>query len=143
LFYSNGGYITAASPADTANDATASFEKGYVFNKCNICSDQKTAKNPKKVFLGRGAWNGGSATAGKAQAKSVYIECVLGKHIDKEGWKDWDKENTVAKAFFREYKCSGDGAISSETETRKFLTDKEYQDEYSSAEKILGYKPEL
>ena len=143
LFYANGGYITAAAPADTANDATAEFGRGYVFKDCLIDADKRAEENPKKVYLGRGAWTGGSATAGKAIARSVFINCQLGKHIDAAGWLDWDKTNTIDKAFFREYKNSGEGSVSAATASRKFLTDAEYEEQYSSAEKILGYTPEL
>lgn len=147
LNYANGGYITAAAPADSATK-DLSYANGYVFNKCIVTGDKKLINAKKKVFLGRGAWNGGSATAGNAQAKVVYVDCdlgdfTLGSHLDDKAWADWDNVNTAAKSFFREYNCKGPGAVSKETDTRKFLTDTEYNTIYSSSEKVLGFKPEL
>ncbi len=58
LNYKNGGYITAASPADSAAKGNISAN-GYVFQNCLINGDKAIAG---KVFLGRGAWLGGSST---------------------------------------------------------------------------------
>lgn len=142
LNYKNGGYIVAAAAADTANDKTAEYAKGWVFKDCIIDAD-KTMKESKNVYLGRGTWTGGSATASTSTGKAVYINCDIAEHINNKGWTDWDNINTVSKAFFREYKNTGAGSISESKDNRLLLSDEEYNSQYSSAEKILGYKPEL
>ncbi|MCR5605264.1 MAG: hypothetical protein K6F69_00410 [Treponema sp.] len=142
LNYKNGGYIVAAAAADTANDKTSEYAKGWVFKNCVLDAD-KAMKESKKVYLGRGTWTGGSATAATSTGKTVYINCDIAEHINAKGWTDWDNVNTVSKAFFREYKNTGAGSISESKDNRQLLSDEEYNSQYSSVEKILGYKPEL
>lgn len=141
VFYKNGGYITATAPADTAcSDADGqSYANGYVFRDCLVNGDDRI--NDKKVYLGRGAWKGGS-NGGDNQAKTVYLRCELGKHIEDEGWKDWDNVNTAAKSFFREYGCTGEGALQAETATRKWLTSDEASF-YDNDKNVLGFKPKI
>jgi len=137
LNYKNGGYITAAAPSDTDKQE---FNNGYVFRDCVFTADAlMTAKN---IFLGRGAWTGGS-NGGANQAKVVIMNSQIGGYINANGWEDWDNINTAAKQFFREYKNTGDGAIKTDTDKRKLLTDAEYTANYSTTEKILGYKPKM
>jgi len=89
----SNSFITAA--------ATSKEQKfGYVFFNCELIADSAT-----KVYLGR-PW--------RPYAKTVFINCSLGKHILAEGWNAWkgdkmfpDKEKTV---FYAEYKNSGAGA---------------------------------
>ncbi len=137
LFYKEGGYITAAAPSDTKG---AGFNNGYVFKDCLLTVDPAMAA--KNIYLGRGAWTGGS-DGGTNQAKVVFIASRLHAQINADGWADWDNVNTAAKQFFREYRNSGEGAIAAETATRRFLTDAEYQANYSSPEKILGFAPKM
>ncbi len=137
LAYKEGGYITAAAPSDTNG---AGFNKGYVFKNCLLTVDPAVAT--KNIFLGRGAWNGGS-NGGTNQAKVVYISCLLHNRIHPEGWTDWDNISTAAKQFFREYRNTGEGSVAQDTSTRKFLTDNEYKVNYSSVEKILGFVPKM
>ncbi|WP_231425644.1 pectinesterase family protein [Pedobacter sp. Leaf250] len=87
-------YITAASTSK--NQAY-----GFVFFNCRITAEEKVSK----VYLGR-PW--------RPYAKTVFIDCELGKHILPEGWNPWkgdkmfpDKENTT---FYAEYKSVGLGA---------------------------------
>lgn len=107
-------YITAASTPQ-------GNQYGYVFKNCVLTADTAATK----VFLGR-PW--------RAFAKTVFINCVLGKHIRPEGWDNWrstEKEKTV---YYAEYKNSGPGAdISSRVVWSKQLTDAE----------ALLYTPEL
>jgi len=87
-------YITAAS--------TSKNQKfGFVFLGCKIVADSSVSK----VALGR-PW--------RPYAKTVFINCDLGKHILPAGWNPWkgdlmfpDKEKTV---FYAEYKNVGAGA---------------------------------
>ena len=82
-------YITAAStPQDTPF--------GFVFKDCKLTADpQATA-----VYLGR-PW--------RIYAKTVYINCDLGKHIRAEGWENWSKPDAEKNAFYAEYNCKGEG----------------------------------
>ena len=137
LAYIEGGYITAAAPSDTNG---AGFNNGYIFKNCLLTVDPGVTT--KNIFLGRGAWNGGS-NGGTNQARVVYISCLLHNRLHPEGWTDWDNISTAAKQFFREYRNTGEGSVAQETSTRKFLTDNEYKVNYSSVEKILGFVPKM
>lgn len=82
-------YITAAStPKDTSY--------GYVFKNCKLTADE----NVTKVYLGR-PW--------RPFAKTVYINCEMGKHILPEGWHNWSKREAEIGSFYAEYKCTGEG----------------------------------
>jgi pectinesterase len=103
-------YVTAAS--------TSALQKfGFVFINCTLIADQSVTK----AYLGR-PW--------RPYAKTVFINCDLGKHILPVGWNPWkgdamfpDKELTV---FYAEYKNNGAGASPKTRLTwAKQLTDKE------------------
>ena len=82
-------YITAAStPENTAF--------GYVFKNCKLIADEST----DAVYLGR-PW--------RIYAKTVFINCEMGKQIKSEGWHNWSKPEAEKTAFYAEYKCSGEG----------------------------------
>jgi len=82
-------YITAAStPQDTVF--------GFVFKNCKLTADPSTTA----VYLGR-PW--------RIYAKTVYINCDLGKHIRPEGWENWSKPEAEKTAFYAEYNCKGEG----------------------------------
>jgi len=87
-------YVTAAS-------TSAQQKFGFVFINCKLIADPSVTK----AYLGR-PW--------RPYAKTVFINCNLGKHILPEGWNPWkgdkmfpDKERTV---FYAEYKNNGGGA---------------------------------
>lgn len=87
-------YITAAATPQGR-------QFGFVFLNCKVIADTSV----HKVYLGR-PW--------RAYAKTVFINCVLGKHIVPEGWDPWkgdamfkDKEKT---AYYAEYGNTGAGA---------------------------------
>ncbi|MGQ7947006.1 pectate lyase [Flavobacterium sp. WC2509] len=82
-------YITAAS---TPKDNTY----GYVFKNCKLTADA----NATKVYLGR-PW--------RPYAKTVFINCEMGKQILAEGWSVWSKSDTEMSSFYAEYKCTGEG----------------------------------
>ncbi len=88
-------YITAAS---TPKDSLF----GYVFKDCNLTSNDVTSK----VYLGR-PW--------RIYAKTVFINCTLGKHILPEGWHNWSKIEAEKTSFYAEYENRGEG---SNTESR-------------------------
>lgn len=83
-------YITAAS-------TTANQKFGYVFLSCKLI----TAIEAQQVYLGR-PW--------RANAKVVFINCELGKHIRSEGWHNWGKVENELTAYYAEYNNKGAGA---------------------------------
>jgi len=113
----------------TAAATKSSQVFGFVFFNCKLVAD--TAVN--KVYLGR-PW--------RPYAKTVFIHCELGSHIDPEGWNPWkgdamfpDKEKTT---FYAEYSNIGEG---SNTEKRvawsSQLTDKAAE-KYTTAQILSG-----
>ena len=108
IFCKKGGYITAASTADTT-------KFGYVFNKCKIKGDA-----PAYCFyLGR-PW--------RPYAKVVYLNCELPDFIRPEGWNNWGKESNEKTAYYAEYKSTGKGADpKSRANWSHQLTDEEYK----------------
>ena len=44
-------------------------------------------------------------------AKTVFINCNLGKHILPEGWNNWSKADAEKNSFYAEYKCTGEGYL--------------------------------
>jgi len=86
-------YITAASTAENSN-------YGFVFQSCTFIEDS----NATKVFLGR-PW--------RIFAKTVLLNCSLGKHITPEAWHNWSKTEAENSVFYAEYKSMGEGAITS------------------------------
>lgn len=85
----SNSYITAAStPQNT--------EFGYVFKNCKLTADE----NVTEAYLGR-PW--------RIYAKTVYINCEMGKQIKLEGWHNWSKPEAEKTAFYAEYNCNGEG----------------------------------
>lgn len=82
-------YITAAS----TNKET---KFGYVFSNCKLTAE----KNVTKVYLGR-PW--------RIHAKTVFINCILHKHIEPKGWHNWSKKEAEKTTFYAEFKNSGKG----------------------------------
>ena len=102
-------YITAAS-------TTEGKSFGFVFKECNITGTE----NVTKVYLGR-PW--------RNYAKTVFMNCNLGKQIRVEGWENWNKPEAEKTAFYAEYKNTGAGAnIENRVSWSHQLTDKEAQD---------------
>ena len=87
-------YITAAS-------TTKGKDFGFVFINCKL----QAAPNVNKVFLGR-PW--------RPYAKTVFMECELGKHICIEGWEKWSNKDSLSTTFYAEYKNYGPGANTTE-----------------------------
>ena len=82
-------YITAAStPQNTAF--------GFVFKNCKLTAEPDATA----VYLGR-PW--------RFYAKTVYINCDMGKHIKPEGWENWSKPEAEKNSFYAEYNCKGEG----------------------------------
>ncbi len=83
-------YITAAS-------TTKGKPFGFVFMGCKLLANNEV----QKVYLGR-PW--------RPFAKTVFMNCEMGKHIQQEGWKEWSNTENPATTFYAEYKNSGEGA---------------------------------
>lgn len=83
-------FITAAS---TASDARF----GFVFHACTFTADSIVTN----VFLGR-PW--------RIFAKTVLLDCKLGKHIAAAGWDNWSKPDAEHSTFYAEYNSIGEGS---------------------------------
>jgi pectinesterase len=82
-------FITAAStPQNTLF--------GYVFKGCKLTS----AEGVSQVYLGR-PW--------RIYAKTVFMNCEMGGHIQPQGWENWSKPEAEKTAFYAEYNCKGPG----------------------------------
>jgi len=82
-------YITAASTPEGT-------PFGFVFIDCKLTANP----DAKDVYLGR-PW--------RIYAKTVFINCEMGKQIKPEGWENWSKPEAEKKAFYAEYNCKGEG----------------------------------
>ncbi|MBD1421152.1 pectinesterase family protein [Sphingobacterium chuzhouense] len=86
------GYITAASTPEGQT-------YGYVFHHCTLTARPEIAKS--SVYLGR-PW--------RPNAKVVFVECAMDKHIQQAGWHNWRNPDNEKTAFYAEYKSTGAGA---------------------------------
>lgn len=84
-----GGYLTAASTADT-------IKYGYVFNRCTIKGDAPV----NSFYLGR-PW--------RPYAKTAFLSCELPLQIKPEGWHNWGKESNEKTTSYVEYGSTGPG----------------------------------
>lgn len=117
-----GSYITAASTIENK-------PYGFVFIDCKLTGDAPE----NSVFLGR-PW--------RPYAKTVFIDCFMGKHVKKEGWHNWNKPDAEKTAFYAEYNSSGPGASAKQRVNWSHQLSKSGIDNYS-LEKILdGWNPE-
>ncbi|WP_240904824.1 pectinesterase family protein [Sphingobacterium sp. SGR-19] len=86
------GYITAASTPESQT-------YGYVFHQCTLTARPEITES--SVYLGR-PW--------RPNAKVVFVECAMDKHIQLAGWHNWGKPDNEKTAFYAEYKSTGAGA---------------------------------
>ncbi|MDL4840272.1 pectinesterase family protein [Aquibacillus rhizosphaerae] len=84
------GYVTAASTPKTQ-------PYGFVFFNCKL-TGEATADS---VFLGR-PW--------RPYAHTLFINCMLGKHIKLVGWDNWRNPNNEKTARYGEYNSLGPGS---------------------------------
>lgn len=92
LVSTRGGYLTAAStPEEQAF--------GYVFTQCKVNAYPTVPAG--SVYLGR-PW--------RPNAKVVFVECAMDKHIQLAGWHNWGNPDNEKTAFYAEYKSTGAGA---------------------------------
>ncbi|KAF2515587.1 pectate lyase [Flavobacterium foetidum] len=112
-------YITAAStPQGTPY--------GFVFKECKLTSNPEA----KAVYLGR-PW--------RIYAKTVYINCEMGKQIKAEGWENWSKPEAEKNSFYAEYNCKGEGFQPANRVKWSHQLSKKQAEQYST-EKILSDK---
>ncbi len=113
----SNSYVTAASTPESA-------KYGFVFMNCKLTANEKATE----VYLGR-PW--------RTHAKTVYLNCEMGKHIKKEGWNNWSKVEAEKTSFYGEYNCSGPGFQPENRVTWSHQLTKKEAKEYT-LEKILG-----
>ncbi|MCM1076879.1 MAG: pectinesterase family protein [Bacteroides sp.] len=90
-----GGYITA--PADSRlilrklshpDLSVDKFRAGLFFRNCDVVAEDGVADGA--YYLGR-PW--------KEESGSMFINCRLGSHINRLGWKDWSGSENTASLF--------------------------------------------
>ncbi|WP_308991039.1 pectinesterase family protein [Mariniflexile litorale] len=117
----SNSYITAAS--------TPKNQKfGYVFKNCKLTAEE----NVTEVYLGR-PW--------RLYAKTVFINCEMGKHIKPEGWHNWSKKEAEVSTFYAEYHSTGKGSQSEKREKWSHQLKKSQAKKYT-IENIMDYKLE-
>lgn len=119
------GYITAASTPEGQ-------AYGYVFHRCTLTARPQIANS--SVYLGR-PW--------RPNAKVIFIECAMDKHVQQPGWHNWGNPDNEKTAFYAEYKSTGAGAsIDTRVSWSRQLTD-EQAASFSYDEVIGGKHPDF
>jgi pectinesterase len=95
--FSRCGIVSKKDSYITAASTSRGKPFGFVFIDCKL----KPGQGVQKVYLGR-PW--------RPFAKTVFINCELGKHIHPEGWKEWSNSENKKTTFYAEYKNIGEGA---------------------------------
>jgi pectinesterase len=118
-------YVTAASTREKTRF-------GFVFVNCKLVANEVATE----VFLGR-PW--------RPFAKTVFIECELGKHIVPQGWDPWKGDKMFPEkdktAYYAEYKNFGPGAATfKRVAWSKQLTKKEAK-QYTMENIFGNWKP--
>ncbi|WP_317048848.1 pectinesterase family protein [Pedobacter nanyangensis] len=122
IFCKKAGYVTAASTPD-------STKYGYVFVNSRIYGDAPEGS----FYLGR-PW--------RPYAKTVFINCDLGKHIRPEGWHNWNKPAAEKTSFYAEYQSKGLGANNNaRVKWSHQLTAKEVSENYTLQKIFNNWKP--
>lgn len=118
IFSKQGGsYITAAS-------TSLNVSYGYVFLNCKLTTNASKGA----VYLGR-PW--------RNNAKTVFIKCEMGEHINPLGWSNWGKPEAESTTFYAEYQCTGVGAdLQFRVPWSHVLTAQQFQSDYT-IEKIF------
>jgi pectinesterase len=108
-----GGYVTAASTLETT-------PYGFVFINCKITGDAPQ----DSFYLGR-PW--------RPYAKTVFVNCDMGKHIRHEGWHNWDKPDAEKTSFYAEYGSKGEGGNTKKRVSWSHQLDGETVKQYTAA----------
>lgn len=80
----------------TAAATTPRQKFGFVFFNCRLEANNEA----NKVYLGR-PW--------RPNAKVVFLNCEMGKHILPEGWNNWGNIENEKTVFYAEYRSKGPG----------------------------------
>ena len=88
-----GGYVTAQGKYIFGQ------QSAFVFDHCRLTGEPGLAH----VYLGR-PW--------RPYASVVYLNCVMGAHIDPTGWREWHPGEThnLDTVFYAEFHSTGPGA---------------------------------
>ncbi len=121
IFCKSKGYVTAASTNE-------GVDYGFVFINCKIGGSAPEGS----VYLGR-PW--------RPYAQTVFIECELGKVIQKVGWHNWNKEDAEQTTFYAEYKNKGEGYAPKERVSWSKQLTKEQRKEYTLENIFKGWIP--
>ncbi len=115
-------YVTAAS-------TPVNIAYGYVFLNCKLTSDA-----PKEsVYLGR-PW--------RNYAKTVFINCEIGEHINPQGWSNWGKKDAESTTFYAEYESTGKGGdLSNRVTWSHSLTAQQVKSDYTISKILSGWQP--
>lgn len=118
----SNGYLTAASTPEWKNF-------GYVFKNCKLTA----GKGVDKVYLGR-PW--------RPYAKTVYLNCEMGRHITSKGWHNWGDKKKEKTTYYAEYGSTGPGAVDKKERASwaKQLSSKK-AGKYTLAEIFDGWDP--
>ena len=124
VFFSQCEIVSKANSYITAASTSKNKSFGFVFSECKLTADE----NVELVYLGR-PW--------RMYAKTVFLNCELGKHIATEGWHDWNKPEAQITSFYAEFKNTGVGAITcSRVKWSHQLSDEEAKN--YTPENVLG-----
>ncbi len=119
----NGGYVTAASTEENT-------VYGFVFKNCKITGDAPD----NSFYLGR-PW--------RPCAKTVFIDCWMGKLIKPEGWHNWGKPNAEETSFYAEYNSKGPGANRKNRVVWSKQLDEIDIENYSPEKVLSGWIPDV
>ena len=112
-FFSQCEIVSKANSYITAASTPKGKAFGFVFSMCKLIAEEEV----ELAYLGR-PW--------RIHAKTVFLNCELGKHIANEGWHDWNKPEAQTTTFYAEYKNTGVGSpICSRVSWSHQLTDEE------------------
>jgi pectin methylesterase-like acyl-CoA thioesterase len=116
-----GGYLTAQGKY------IADQQSVFVFNHCRLTGEPGLAH----VFLGR-PW--------RPYASVVFMNCILGAHIDPEGWREWHPGDThsLDTAFYAEFNLTGPGANPATREPKSHQLSKAEAKQFETARLLSG-----
>lgn len=112
------GFVSAASTPENN-------KFGYVFIECKLTSNAK----PHTVYLGR-PW--------RDYAKTAFINCWMGEHINLEGFHNWNKVNAEKLVDYVEYNSKGPGAQNDKRVKWARVLEAEQVKEYTVSNVLAG-----
>ena len=103
---------------------------GFVFKNCKLTA----ASGVNQVFLGR-PW--------RDYAKTVYINCWMGKQVRPKGWYNWNSKRAERETLYAEYDSKGPGAYPSARVPWSHHLTKQQAAKYTLNDIFDGWKPEV